>query len=273
MFYLQAEKYNKEKLIMHQPKPFMKEIVPELEDKVYDALVMVENGDISGGEAIISGLLKNYSHIDKVQYGMGAICLAKEQPDEAIVYFDKTNEINPYFVEAWYNKGIIYQNRLDITNVIICFKKVIEFGDKSKRIVVQAKRIIKTIEKQIRKENNLSLDEYIGLMDIYTDAFVAMEKMEWKKAIFGFNKVLTKDPKHTQSYGNLGLCYAHLGEKQKALNNLNKALELDPNYGPVLSNLSVISSLKDGEKLPPSKYKSVEYYKDIALNEKKQVNK
>jgi tetratricopeptide (TPR) repeat protein len=176
-------------------------------------------------------------------------------------------------VEAWYNKGFVYQKRMDIANLIIAYRKVIEFGDASQQFVITANSFIKDIEKQVKNDLNLSLDEFLWSMKNFSDAYAAMEKMEWKKAIFGFNKVLTKDPKHTQSYGNMGLCYAHLGEKQKALNNLNKALELDPNYGPVLSNLSVISSLKDGEKLPPSKYKSVDYYKDIALNEKKQVNK
>jgi hypothetical protein len=42
------QKYKKDKLTKHQPIPFIKEIVPEIEEKVDQALIMVENGDIPG---------------------------------------------------------------------------------------------------------------------------------------------------------------------------------------------------------------------------------
>lgn len=92
--------------------------------------------------------------------------------------------------------------------------------------------------------------------------------MEWNKAIIGFQQVLAMNPKHVQSYGNMGICYTNLGEKQKALTALNKALELDPNYGPALVNRNIVMSLEEGQKLPTAKVASVEYYKDVVLKEK-----
>jgi tetratricopeptide (TPR) repeat protein len=76
---------------------------------------------------------------------MGTICLAKKQYDKALVYFDKAIEIYPYFVEACYNKGFVYQERLDIANIIHAYRQVIEFGDDSQQFAVTAKSLIKDI--------------------------------------------------------------------------------------------------------------------------------
>jgi len=49
------------------------------------------------------------------------------------------------------------------------------------------------------------------------------------------------------------------------------ALELDPDYEPAIFNRAVVESLKEGEKLPPDKVESVEYYKDYALTQKSYI--
>ena len=64
-------------------------------------------------------------------------------------------------------------------------------------------------------------------------------------------KALEINPKHTQSLGNLGLCYGNLGEKFKALNTLDQALALDPHYKPAIINKKTIQSMQDGEPIPP----------------------
>ena len=69
----------------------------------------------------------------------------------------------------------------------------------------------------------------------------------------------------------MGICYAQLGRREEALANLNKALELDPNYEPALLNRKIVTSLKEGEKLPENRFNSVEYYKDYTLKKKSMI--
>ena len=272
-FYVQAEKYTREKESSLMSEQFIMAIDPNVNDKVDQALEMVERGKIRAGEIIISDLLNSHPHIDMVQYGMGVICLMKNRLDLAITYLDKAIEINPYFVEAWFNKGATHQKRLEIREAIKAFQKVVELGDPSDDFVGHAKDFIKTMEKQIREKSGLSLDSYLKSMDIFSDAFAAMENKEWEQAVAGFRKVLAMDPKHTQSYGNLGICYAHLGRKQEALAALDKALELDPKYEPALVNRKAVTLLEEGEKLPIIKYESVDYYKDYSVNKKSLIKK
>ena len=266
--YTKAEKYAKEKSLKQKSQKFIMTIDYEIDKKMDIALAMVEKGDIQSGESIISALLNDHSHVDMVQYGMGVVCSMKKQYGKAITYFDKAIKINPYFVEAWFNKGAAHQKRLELGDTIKAYQKVIEFGDPSEHFVVHAKGFIVDLAKNIKKSIGLTMNDYLKSMDTFTDAYTSMERMDWEKALSGFRKVLSMNPQHTQSYSNIGICYGQLGKKQEALAALEKALELDPEYEPAIINLKVISSLANGEKLPSSKFMSVDYYKDIAIKNK-----
>lgn len=259
--YAQAENYAKERSLKQEARDFIMVIDPEVNEKVDQALEMAERGRIRSGEKMLSQLLDEYPHIDMVQYGMGVICLMKDDYDRAIPYFDKAIKINPYFVEAWFNKGAAHQKRVDLGETIRAYQKVVELGDPSDDFAGHAKDFIRGLEKDIREDKSLSLDDFLKAGDIFNEAFAAMERMEWKKALSGFKKVLAIDPRHTQSHGNLGICYAQLGQKQEALAALDEALALDPDYEPALINRKAIASLEDGERL--STLRSVDYYKDL----------
>jgi tetratricopeptide (TPR) repeat protein len=96
-----------------------------------------------------------------------------------------------------------------------------------------------------------------------------MKNRKWQKAIDGFKACLIKNKNHPQSYGNMGLCYAQLGQKAEALAAFDKALELDPNYEPAKFNRMAVESLEEGEKLKVSdEMDSIEYYKDLTLKKR-----
>jgi tetratricopeptide (TPR) repeat protein len=265
MYYSQAEKYQKEK---QKSNKFIAVIDPEVDESVDQALAMIEKGKVRSGENLISELLNIYPNIHTVQFAMGVVRLIQSRYDEAISYFDKAIEIFPYYVEAWFNKAAAHQKRLELVETIKAYQQVVQLGDPSEDFVRQAQEFIRNMERQIKGQCGLSLDEYFKVKEIFDDAFAAMERMEWEKAIRGFQSVLSFDPNHTQSYGNLGICYAHLSRKEEALRALNKALELDPHYEPALLNRKIVSSLKDGETLASVQFKTVDYYKEHTMKNK-----
>jgi len=274
VFYAQAQKHSSSnKSTVTKPKDFIMVIDPEINDKVNDALELAEQGKLKIAEGTISALFKKHPQIDFVQYGMGVICLMKNEYDQALLYFEKAVEINPYFVEAWFNIGAVHHKRLEAGEMIKAYQKVIEFGDITDHYVKHAKHFLENFENKIRNKSGLSLDQYMESMDIFNDAYTAMENKEWEKAISGFNKVLAFDPQHPQSYGNLGICYGHLGKKQEALAALDKALQIDPHYEPAILNRRYISSLAEGEKISVDNFTSVEYYKDFKIKKKSLINK
>jgi len=267
-YYGQAEQYADNKAKKSGFKEFVAQIDPEVDEMVDHALQMVERGEISTGEKIISNLYKEHDDLYIVQYAMGTVFAVKGQYDKAIECFDKALDIFPYFVEAWFNKGSAHQKKQEVGETIRAYQKVIELGDPVADPVSTAKDFVKDIEKEIHRGTGLTLDSYLKTMDTFNEAFGAMEKMEWEKALTGFHEVVTVNPMHLQSYGNMGICYARLGRKQEGLAAFDKALDLDPNYEPALLNREIVNSLEDGEKLSGYQSKSMDYYKDYSIKKK-----
>lgn len=227
-------------------------------------------GNIGIGEVLVSReleaeLLEEHLDIHTVQFAMGVICARKGHHDQAIARFEKAIKIFPYFVEAWFNKGFAHQKRLEIAEMIRAYQQVIELGDPAEAFVQQAKDAIKKLEQHVREDKGLSLQDYLKAMDKFNGAFAAMQRNEWENAIRGFQQVLALDTTHTQSYGNIGICYGQLGRKQEAIEALDKALELDPEYQPALQNRRIIRELKEGEKLQ-AMLGTVNYYRDYSAN-------
>jgi tetratricopeptide (TPR) repeat protein len=266
-YYTQAEHYALAKAQQATPKHFLMRIDPEVDHAVDQALAMVENGQLRAAERILSELLIEHPDIHSVQYAMGTVCLMKGQYDEALTYFDKAIAIFPAFVEAWFNKGAAHQKKLDVGEMIRAYQRVIELGDPAEEFVRTARDTVNSLEKQIRADTGLNLEHYLKSMDMFHEAFAAMENRQWAKALAGFQKVVAKNRNSPQSYGNMGICYASLGQKQEALAAFDKALELDPDYGPALANRELTVSLKEGEKLD-YKFQSIEYYKEQSLQKR-----
>jgi len=265
--YAQAARYALEKTQQSASKHFITRIDPEVDEAVDRALTMVESGQLPAGESILADLLLKHPDIHSVQYAMGTVCALKGEYEESIAYLDKAIEIFPYFVEAWFNKGMSHQKTLDVGKMLRSYQKVIELGDPAEDFVRTAKETMTTLERQIHADTGLSLEAYLKSMDQFQEAFVAMENRQWAKALTGFQKVVAVNPTSTQSHGNMGICHACLGHKQEALAAFDTALALDPDYAPALSNRALTVPLKDGEKLD-YEFQSVEYYKDQTVKNK-----
>lgn len=266
-YYAQASHYALTKTQREPTKHFLMRIDPEVDEAVDHALAMVESGQTRAGERLLSDLLINHPDIHSVQYAMGTVCLMKGQYDEALAYFDRAIAIFPAFVEAWFNKGACYQKKLDVGGMIRAYQKVLELGDPAEDFVRTARETLTSLEKQICTDTGLRLEDYLRSMDMFHEAFAAMENRQWATALAGFQKVVALNRNSPQSYGNMGICYGFLGQKQEALAAFDKALELDPHYEPARANRELAVALQEGEELN-YEFQSVEYYKDQTLKER-----
>jgi len=249
------------------------EINEEVENAVDQALIQVDRGAVEKGALAISELYNKHPTNHHVLYGLGVVHAFKEQYDEAITYFDKTIAIFPFFVEAHFNKGIAYQKKFDLGNMLKSFQEVINIGNPDDETTKQAKTIISDMEETILETSGLDLDSYIKSQDVFNKAFSCMEKQQWQKAIAGFKNCSNTIKNHPQSFGNIGICYANLGQKNLALAAFDKALSIDPSYEPAIVNKITIESLKEGETLVEKVgVQTINYYKDYP-NKKKSLVK
>lgn len=263
-YWAQAVAYAKEKNAEPREPYFVARIDPEVDEKVDRAMTLAEGGELDAAERIVFGLLDLHPDLHNVQFAMGVICALQSRYDEALAHFDRAITIFPYFVEAWFNKGAAHQKRLELAPMIRAFQKVVELGDPADDVVRKATDVIRGMDEHIRAERAFSLDRHLELMDVFDDAFAAMQDRQWGRALAGFQKVAAADPSSTQSHGNMGLCYAFLGRKREALAALGRALELDPDYEPAKTNRAGVLAMQEGERLGAN-FASVDYYRDAAL--------
>ena len=212
-------------------------------------------------------LYKKYPDYHTVLYGMGVCNVLQDKFEEAIEFFKRAIAIFPYLTEAHFNMAMAYIKLGDIAGVVRGFREVIRVGG-NEELVSEARRRLADLERTVMELNGFSLNTYLNNSDTFDKAFAALEKREFMSAINLFKRVLATDPKHVQSWGNLGLAYASIGERGKALECLDKALELDPEYEIAAVNRIGIEKMGEGERLEGN-IDSVNYYRDYKFRGKK----
>jgi len=233
---------------------------PALEDECGKALALAERGEIGCAENIMKGLLKECPDYHMVQYGMG-VCLALQNRfEEALPFFRKAAEIFPYFIEAYFNLAMASTKMGDIPGAIKAFKEVVLIGS-HQDLVGKAKAMLNDFETTITKHHGVSMETFLSSSEIFTKAFAALQRKEYRLAVDLFNRLLSAHSNHVQSWGNVGLAYAGLGMKMKALECFDKAIEIDPDYELALVNRVLVERMVEGEALDQD-LESVDYYKE-----------
>jgi tetratricopeptide (TPR) repeat protein len=202
---------------------------------------------------------------------MGTVHAFRKQYDGAIRCFKRALDIFPYFLDAQFNLAVSYQKKLDPGNAIKAYQKVVEIGSSDDDIVRQAQDFLSGMEENIRKEQGVGLEAYLKCMDIFEKACDYMEEEKWEKAITCFKDCLNIVTNHYQSYGNMGLCYAKLGQRSQAISALDRAIEINPGYEPAIVNRKMIASLMADEKIPGGPVETIDYSKDYAAKKKSYI--
>ncbi len=65
---------------------------------------------------------------------------------------------------------------------------------------------------------------------------------DYKEAIEDYNRAIEIDPKYAETYCNRGVARYHLGDKQGALKDLNKAIELNQRYAVSYYNRGIVKN-------------------------------
>lgn len=244
-------------------------IRPELEKECDAALADVENGRLLKAKMTAKRLYQLYPDDHLVNFLQG-VCLATEDKcPEAIPYLERAIQIFPFFSAAYLNLGLVYLQEGQPSAAVTCLKKVIELEGKRSELGQKAQEELNQFERLVCRKEGLTLEQYCQAEKSFNQAFACSQEGKHEEAIILFQKVLSINPAHVQSYGNVALAYAALGNKKQALECLDKALEIDPSYEPALQNRQFISKLNEGEKLE-REAKEMDDYKELAAQNNKQ---
>jgi tetratricopeptide (TPR) repeat protein len=157
--------------------------------------------------------------------------LGKKQ--EAIIWYNKTLELNPNHATAHYNKGVALASIGQKTEAVDCYDKALKLNPNYAGAYFNKGNILGDLGQKIE-----AVDCYDKALELnpnhagtYLNKGAALDALGKKEeALNCFNKALELNPNHACAYLNKCNALASLGKKEEALNCFNKALELNLNH-------------------------------------------
>jgi tetratricopeptide (TPR) repeat protein len=243
--------------------PFIAELRPDLDEAVDDALQRLEQGEGKRVESEITELLEQNPEYHLTNYAMGVYqAMVEKAPAAAIPFFEKAVAILPPFPEAHYNLANAARQAFDISKAVEAYRAAVRYSQDD-GIAEMARKELQRLEEIVLKGVPFqNLDAYLANARLFDHAFECLNHREFSRAAELFQRVLSENPKHVQSFGNLALAYAALGRRADALACFDRALELDPDYEPAIQNRSIALKMREGEAFIPDSIKAVDYYAD-----------
>lgn len=241
---------------------FIIELNPEVEKAVDAAMELCERGKTDAARAQVTQLLREHPDNHLVCYAMGVLHAVKAEHKDAIKWFDKALSIYPYFVEAHFNKAAAYQKQFKVAEAVYAYRKVVELGDPNDVPARQARSFLDDIAVAIRHHEGVDLDSYIESQKMFDHAFELMEQRDWSGALIGFRASAAKNDRNAPIHGNLALCLAALGYKAQSLAEFDRALAIDPQYEPAMTNRVLVEQTEEGIPLNVTEFKRIEFSKE-----------
>ena len=95
---------------------------------------------------------------------------------------------------------------------------------------IKASESVKTHLDTIDENDNAdNKTESKTAVDYYNDGLIAVREKKYNKALENFNKVIEMNPAYIEAYNKRGMCYYELKKYRNALTDFDRAAQLDPN--------------------------------------------
>ena len=169
-----------------------------------------QNNNLQAAQNYYQKVLKIDPNYVNANYNLGVIYQGLEEYQKAKSCFEKTIEIVPNHVDTHYNLGVIFKILNEHQKAKDCYEKTIEIDPN-----------------YVNAHNNLGV--------------IFRELGENKKAKSCFEKIIKIDPNYLNAYYNFGITFHKLGENKKAIGFYEKVIEINPNHPDAYWNLHGLS--------------------------------
>jgi tetratricopeptide (TPR) repeat protein len=234
----------------------------EFDDWCDEVSCLMEEGHFRDARNEIEEMLERYPDRWEPLYLKGTCLVIQGKSGQAIPLLRQAIAAEPS-PQAYLNLSAAYQSLSHLEDWITCLRKVVELDGEAGLYGQVAKVRIDKFAASIRKSDGISLDQYFAVGKVYDEAFRNLTTRRFDDAVSAFSEVLKALPHHVQSYGNLGLAYAGLGQRDRAIACLDKAIELDADYQPAIDNRRILLAAQD-ERLAVQSMREIDFYGDRA---------
>jgi len=240
-------------------RPLLIDVSSHVVDEVNAQLALAESGNLAAAHAGLLRMLRQHPRHDGIPFGIGVIHFMNSEYEEAVRWFQRALDINPYNTDALFNQATAYQNLLDFSNCIRCFQQVVGIGPADKPEVMRAQSILDSLAADIRKTEGVGMSEYLDAMRLFDEGFDLMREGKWSAALEKLRASAAISERNAPCHGNIGLCLAYLGRKAEALAALDRALEINPEYTPAKQNRRTLKRMTEGQPLENIRSEEVDF--------------
>lgn len=163
----------------------------------------------------------------------------------AIEDYTQAIKINPNYAEAYYNRGIVYDELGDKKTAIQDYNQAIKIKPNDadayyNRGIAQSdlgdkKSAIEDYSQAIRVNSNYA--------NAYYNRGIAQSDLGDKKAaIQDYTQAIRIDPKYTNAYYNRGIAQSDLGNRKAAIEDYSQAIKINPKYANAYINRGLVQS-------------------------------
>ena len=200
-------------------------------------------------------VLEKFPVFAEAAYSMGLVKNREKIPNEAVQYFKKALEINPYHEKARigldnvtkksFNDGNRAYKRGDLDGALEAYHKVLEFDQK----FYQAHYQIGVIEAKMGNRNG-AIVHYQQALEInpnfykgwYAMGLSKKSNSDNKGALTAFKEAINVHPAYDKAFGAIGEIYLSEKNYDQAIEVLNSAVKVNSKYSKGYSTLGVVYS-------------------------------
>ena len=156
---------------------------------------------------------------------------------KAIQAYQKVIELDPTYVEAYNNLGIIYQMVGDMDRAFGAYQKSTEINPRYEKgynnlgillfLKGRYEEAVEAFQKALAINSN-NIESHINLGILFK------KKGEWEKAIESYQKALAINPLHRETHYNIALLYEQLENLELAINYYQQFIQLSSKSHPEL---------------------------------------
>ncbi len=161
-------------------------------------------------------------------------------------------ELNPMYVHAYHDLGVVYLQLGRIDDALVAFGKAIDISPSNPIRYESVAEILMENQRWVEAETYLmrAVKLELAFPNLYAllgKALFAQKKSE--KAVEYFYKALRNQPENTSFMNSLGISLKALGRYEEALEHYNKALKLRPSDSKILFNKALcLVGMKEWER-------------------------
>ena len=194
-------------------------------------------------ESLYNEILKMEPNFIAAHRNLGVLFRSLGEYKKAISSFEKIIEIDPNNIIAHYNLGVMHQENTEYQKAINCYERIIKIDPNNIDALINLGSLL-----QILRDYKKAINYLAKIIEIdpnyisahYNLGVVYQKLAENQKAITCYEKVIKIKPNNVDALNNLGVVYQELGDYKKAISYFEKAIETDSDNAVARNNLGVV---------------------------------